>query len=286
MGRAIEPLTGAKGDDGPQGPTGPTGPAGPTGATGPAGQGIIAGGSAGQVLVKQSGTDYDVAWADAGAIITPEWTEITGSTPNLVVEGTATYGTLTYSTDRWSYEVDTHIAEASGGLDSWRGRTVLLSNLIPGFSWASDDLWLRLDILGGSTLGEDAGPAVYLQDTTGNPVIGVAILDHTATNWRVARGTSSIAQVWGSELRTSFVRALLHATNDGDRIQSAAGAYQAGGPALDVDNQIGGAGFGTVTTDHEVRFGVVQASGGPATAAETFDFRVYYARAKRPPIPS
>lgn len=66
--------TGATGDTGPQGPqgdTGPigaTGPQGDTGATGPAGAdgapgiGIPTGGTAGQVLTKIDGTNYNAEW--------------------------------------------------------------------------------------------------------------------------------------------------------------------------------------------------------------------------------
>lgn len=53
--------------DGPAGPAGPTGPAGPrgdTGATGPAGPGLPAGGTIGQIPVKASSTDYEVAWSN------------------------------------------------------------------------------------------------------------------------------------------------------------------------------------------------------------------------------
>src|SRR5262245_16989297 len=46
------------------GPPGPAGPAGPTGPAGPAGVGVPAGGTTGQVLEKQTGTDYDTVWAD------------------------------------------------------------------------------------------------------------------------------------------------------------------------------------------------------------------------------
>ena len=57
--------TGATGATGPAGATGATGPAGPAGAAGPqgpAGQGVPVGGSLGQVLTKNSGTDYDTIW--------------------------------------------------------------------------------------------------------------------------------------------------------------------------------------------------------------------------------
>ena len=58
---------GPKGDTGPQGPEGPQGPigeTGPKGDPGPAGPGVPAGGTAGQVLTKKSGTDYDTEWKD------------------------------------------------------------------------------------------------------------------------------------------------------------------------------------------------------------------------------
>lgn len=60
--------TGATGSQGIQGPPGEQGPqgiqgdAGSTGATGATGPGVAAGGTAGQVLVKASSTDYDTAW--------------------------------------------------------------------------------------------------------------------------------------------------------------------------------------------------------------------------------
>lgn len=56
--------TGDTGPIGPQGIQGPTGATGATGATGPAGPGVAAGGTAGQVLVKASATDYDAQWSD------------------------------------------------------------------------------------------------------------------------------------------------------------------------------------------------------------------------------
>lgn len=58
-------IQGETGATGPQGPTGATGPQGPTGATGPAGPGVASGGTAGQILAKASGTDYDTEWINA-----------------------------------------------------------------------------------------------------------------------------------------------------------------------------------------------------------------------------
>ena len=52
-------FSGLKGEQGIQGPTGATGA---TGATGPAGPGVPTGGTAGQVLAKVDGTDYNTEW--------------------------------------------------------------------------------------------------------------------------------------------------------------------------------------------------------------------------------
>ena len=56
--------TGATGPQGPEGPKGDTGATGPAGPAGPEGHGVPAGGTAGQVLVKKSGIDYDTEWKD------------------------------------------------------------------------------------------------------------------------------------------------------------------------------------------------------------------------------
>ena len=55
---------GPKGDVGPQGPVGPIGPAGPMGEKGDAGPGLKAGGTDGQLLVKDGATDYATKWVD------------------------------------------------------------------------------------------------------------------------------------------------------------------------------------------------------------------------------
>ncbi len=58
-----KPPTGASGPQGDPGPAGNTGPQGPTGPTGPTGPGMPTGGTTNQMLQKQSGTNYDFAWA-------------------------------------------------------------------------------------------------------------------------------------------------------------------------------------------------------------------------------
>ena len=52
------------GEQGPQGIQGPIGETGPKGDQGPAGPGVPTGGTAGQVLTKVDGTDYNTEWKD------------------------------------------------------------------------------------------------------------------------------------------------------------------------------------------------------------------------------
>lgn len=66
--------TGPKGDTGPQGETGATGATGPQGPAGADGVGVPAGGTAGQVLTKSSGTDYDTEWTTPNPVVTASGT--------------------------------------------------------------------------------------------------------------------------------------------------------------------------------------------------------------------
>ena len=65
--RSVKVGTGPAGPTGPTGPTGPAGPKGDRGAAGvgTGGTGVPTGGTAGQVLGKNSDTDYDMEWQDA-----------------------------------------------------------------------------------------------------------------------------------------------------------------------------------------------------------------------------
>src|SRR5215475_4744541 len=60
VAQARPPLRARGAGGGPPGPQGPAGPAGPAGV---AGIGVPLGGSAGQVLAKATGTDYDTIWS-------------------------------------------------------------------------------------------------------------------------------------------------------------------------------------------------------------------------------
>lgn len=77
------------------GPPGPAGPAGPQGDTGPAGadgQGVVAGGVAGQVLAKASNADFDTEWADrtSGGTVT----SVTAGDATITIGGSSTDPTV------------------------------------------------------------------------------------------------------------------------------------------------------------------------------------------------
>jgi hypothetical protein len=57
-------IQGPAGVTGPIGAQGPPGPTGAAGAAGPPGVGVPAGGLVGQMLAKNSGTDYDTEWVN------------------------------------------------------------------------------------------------------------------------------------------------------------------------------------------------------------------------------
>ena len=59
--------SGARGPQGPKGDTGDTGPQGLQGEQGPPGEGVPVGGTTGQLLSKQSDTDFDSQWVDPPA---------------------------------------------------------------------------------------------------------------------------------------------------------------------------------------------------------------------------
>jgi hypothetical protein len=62
--QGIQGETGPTGPTGATGPTGPQGDIGPTGATGATGPGVPTAGLEGQILAKNSNTDYDTIWID------------------------------------------------------------------------------------------------------------------------------------------------------------------------------------------------------------------------------
>lgn len=73
-------IQGVKGDTGLQGPQGPKGDTGAQGLAGQNGVGVPTGGTAGQILAKVSGDNYDTTWIDppeGGGGDDSEWSDVT-----------------------------------------------------------------------------------------------------------------------------------------------------------------------------------------------------------------
>ena len=120
--QGAEGLTGNTGPQGPTGNTGPQGIQGLTGDTGPAGQGVPVGGTTGQVLTKQSATNYDTSWQapsggggsnvksgivniGAGATANVTFTTQFSSVPQVCI--TANFSTTDTSTTMSAYNITT-----------------------------------------------------------------------------------------------------------------------------------------------------------------------------------
>lgn len=74
-----EGAQGPTGAAGATGATGATGAAGAAGATGDDGEGVPTGGTTGQVLAKNSGTDFDTEWITPSAGSVESWDDVTES---------------------------------------------------------------------------------------------------------------------------------------------------------------------------------------------------------------
>jgi hypothetical protein len=88
-------LSGTVATPGATGPAGPAGPAGPTGAQGIPGVGVPVGGTAGQVLAKVDGVNYNTEWIDQSA---PDFISSV-SAPLAVTSGNLTVNLAGYATE-------------------------------------------------------------------------------------------------------------------------------------------------------------------------------------------
>ena len=133
---------GPKGDTGLQGPEGPQGPigeTGPKGDTGPAGPGGPTGGTAGQVLTKKSGTDYDTEWKDSSS------KNIVKNSVTIQLSGTLAAGDTIYKDATisgngtpcvvgWSFSENIPVSIVSIGASNEDGDYVFVTIANPGSS--------------------------------------------------------------------------------------------------------------------------------------------------------
>ena len=136
------------------GPAGPTGPTGPTGAVGP---GVAAGGSAGQVLSKQSATNYDTEWVDTAEDAVPNSIPIRDSLGNT--------GVVTNNG-----EVSTSPAVPLGTITYDSGREALFVAVEDGVA-PNTTIWRKLPV---APFGDSIVP-VFIQDSAPSLPSGVGL---------------------------------------------------------------------------------------------------------------
>ena len=161
------------GPQGIQGPTGPQGAIGPQGATGP---GVAAGGATDDLLVKQSGVDYDTAWSDeikvdqldfdtaAGETLTAAgqmtWDADVDTIDVLLRNGTATPTLMHIGQDEYFY-VKASSAITRGQVVHYTG-TDGASGHILAAPFLADGTYESKTVIGVATQDADTGEFVHV----------------------------------------------------------------------------------------------------------------------------
>lgn len=158
-------LTGPQGEQGIQGIQGiqgEPGATGPQGETGPAGPGIAAGGTAGQILAKVDGTDYNTTWID----------NYTGQVKHIVKNNTGVTmpkGSVVYVSTSDGTNMNVSLADADTEMTSSKTMGILESALNTGDHGyvITEGLLAGLD-----TSAATAGQPIWLSSTAGQFVYG------------------------------------------------------------------------------------------------------------------
>lgn len=140
---------GPKGDKGDTGATGATGETGPKGDPGPAGPGVPTGGTAGQVLTKKSGTNYDTEWKDAsggGSVKVKYPRNMYPSLENIPARGKITLRDSTYV----GFEKASNVIPIMTSLEIQAGTNDLIVTGIRTYT-NNNELTVELDIYNASS---------------------------------------------------------------------------------------------------------------------------------------
>ena len=86
--------TGAQGPQGEQGAQGPKGETGAQGPEGPQGIGMPDGGTAGQMIIKDTSADYDFSWHDVGSAVEKDYTTNVRPGNHDLVESNAVFAAI------------------------------------------------------------------------------------------------------------------------------------------------------------------------------------------------
>jgi hypothetical protein len=155
-------VPGPTGSTGATGATGPTGSTGATGATGATGPGVVAGGTAGQLLAKIDSTDYNTTWID----------NFTGQVKHIVKNSTGSTmpkGSVVYVSGSNGTNMTVSLADADSEATSSKTMGLLEVALATG-----DEGYVVTEglLAGLNTSAATAGQAVWLSSTAGQFVFG------------------------------------------------------------------------------------------------------------------
>lgn len=196
--------TGPTGPTGATGPTGPTGPAGADGADGADGVGVPTGGTTGQLLAKNSNTNYDTEWVDtppsAGLVLV--------ASQSVSAAGTITFdGCFTSAYDNYFITIDGSMSADDSIVMQLRsgGTTNTSSNYMytgayysyagtgsTGFNSASSNVWvaglfgsyggqIRLELSGPKLTAYTSFTGTFIRGQSGGGLPGVAFGSMTVT---------------------------------------------------------------------------------------------------------
>ena len=212
--------TGPTGDIGPTGPTGPqgiqgvTGPTGPTGAqgiqgptgpTGATGVGVVVGGTAGQVLSKIDGTNYNTQWVTPvvypGAGIANStgtaWgtSYSTSGSGNVALTTSASFTTpIQVSYESWTPTTAPSFVEGRLWYDSTAHALAYFNDSSTSIVHIGQDLQVKVINNTGSTIAN--GAPVYVTSTSSGqtyPNVALAKADVAATSSVMGLTNGSIA---------------------------------------------------------------------------------------------
>ena len=149
---------------GPQGAKGDTGEQGPQGIQGPLGGGTPSGGTPGQIMVKVSATDYDIAWQE-NTVPHVKHT-VKNSTGEIVTKGSVVYISGADGTNMLI-----SLADADAEATSSKTVGIVEKDIAIG---ATGYVVTEGLLSGLNTVGATAGQSIWLSSTAGGFVYGTA----------------------------------------------------------------------------------------------------------------
>lgn len=273
--QGIQGETGPAGPQGEQGEPGPAGPAGADGVDGQDGEGVPAGGTTGQILAKNSNTDFDTEWIDAptgGSFSGISVTQTTSTT----VTGNGTSGT--------PLQVAAKISTTAGNALSVDANGLYVPTPATGLTSVTSQDSTTIDFSGAGTVGSPLTASAIISPTAGNTLVangnGLYVPTVTVSSTDTATIDFSGSGTSGSPLTADVKRSTALANNritaQADGLHVAPVAIQDEGTVIQANPtaiNFTGAGV-TVTNVGGVATVDVPAASGGGGAATVYSIRV------------